>query len=549
MTVLLTKAEMQALDRLAIEELGIPGLVLMEVAGRAVADAVEAMRHTEGTGARVVAIAGPGNNGGDAVVAARHLRDRGAPVELVLVGDPANVSPDLARQLAIAAGIGIQPVVVRDEAGLEALRARLSPETVAIDGLFGTGLTRPVTGLPAAAIDVLEASAAPVVAVDIPSGIDADTGQVLGKAVRARATVTFQHPKLGHLLHPGRAHAGELTVADIGIPRALLAGPSPRVAPRAGLLDAEVVRAALPPRTADTHKGTYGHLLVVAGVPDRPGSALLAGRAALRAGAGLVTLGSDEETIRRLAPSFFELMGLSLGAPRIEPAAVRDALASRRVLAIGPSLEGDAALLALLRQVLLDPALDVPAVLDAGALTALGRELGWLKGRRAPTILTPHPGEMARLTGLDTRAVQADRVGVARRVAAESGAHVLLKGASTVVAGPDGWAGVVLRGNPAMATGGAGDVLTGMLGALLAQGVEAGLAARAGAVLHAAAGDLAAAARGGRIVASDIADHLGPALALLTAGAPWPVRPSPGRDRSGRTGRPGPAGEDRACGG
>lgn len=507
MPVLLSKQQMQALDRFAIDSIGIPALTLMEVAGRAVADAAEPLARA---GGRVIAAAGLGNNGGDAVVAARHLRDRGFEVTLVLIGRADRASPDLAAELAIAARLDLVPQVVDDDGAFAAFARDLAGHAVAIDGLFGTGLSRPVTGLEARVLDLLDHAKLSVVAVDIPSGIDADTGRVLGTALHADVTVTFQHAKLGHLLHPGRAYAGRLVVADIGIPRCLLA----RVGPCASTIESEELRDALPLRRADTHKGTYGHLLVVAGARDRPGAALLAGRAGLRTGAGLVTIASDEETIRRIAPALDELMGHSAGiSDRIDARSVLEALESRNALAIGPSLTAGPELAALLREVLSQAR--VPAVVDASALGALGADLDWLKARGYPTILTPHPGEMARLSGLDVREVQADRIGVATAVARASGAHVVLKGASTVVASPDGEAGVITRGNPGMATGGAGDVLTGVIGGLLAQGAGARSAARAGALLHAAAGDIAGARGQGRLIASDIIAALSEASAEL----------------------------------
>jgi NAD(P)H-hydrate epimerase len=513
---LLTKKQMQAMDRIAIDEIGVGGQVLMEVAGRAVADRTQDLYRACGAPG-VLALAGSGNNGGDAVVAARHLHDRGVPTSLVVAGE--KFSADLAHQLRMVEKLGgPRPLIIggpgqSEEDAARALEPMLVDGRVVIDGLFGTGLARPITGLYRRLIEVLDAHANPVVAVDIPSGIDADNGQILGVAVRARATVTFQHAKLGHVIFPGRAHTGELVVADIGIPRALI----DRVQPSATIVEDQEVDRALPSRAQDGHKGTYGHLLVVAGVPDRPGSSLLASRAALRTGAGLVTLASTVETIRRLAPELVELMGHSAGADRLDAEAVLEALSGKTALAIGPSLPPDAQTRALLEAVL--PKADVPVVIDAGALTAIGADVAFLQARKKPTILTPHPGEMARLLGTDTKTVQQDRPEAARMLAHRSRAHVVLKGASTVVASPSGSVGVVLAGNAGMATGGTGDVLTGIIGALLAQGVEGERAARAGAQLHAMAGDLACAERGAeRLVASDLIAAVGRLPRRGTAG-------------------------------
>lgn len=492
---------MQRLDRMAIDEVGIPSMVLMETAGRAVADAAEA-RADELDGS-VLVLAGLGNNGGDAVVVARHLHNRGVDVELVLLGDPSRASPDLVRQLAIAAKLELHPQVILSEDAAE-LAPLLARHPIIVDGLFGTGLTRAIEGRWARAIELVNASPGHVIAIDIPSGIDADTGGILGVGILAAETITFGLPKLGHLLHPGRAHAGVTRVVDIGIPFRLLG----QVVPRAWLLDDQILADAFPPRAPDDHKGRFGHLLVIAGSPDRPGSALLAARAALRVGTGLVTLASDDETVRRAAPALDELMGLSLG-PTIDAAHALPAISSRDALVIGMSLTAEGEVRDALREIIAQA--EVPIVADAGALDALAPDLLPLSTRRRPAVLTPHPGEMARLIASDSKSVQRDRVGVARDVAAKSGAIVVLKGASTLIAEPDGTIAVVPTGNPGMASGGMGDVLAGIIGGLLAQGLPAALAARAGAYLHGLAGDRAAAERGmASLVASDLLLHLEP---------------------------------------
>jgi hydroxyethylthiazole kinase-like uncharacterized protein yjeF len=509
MSTVLSRAQMQAMDRIALDLVGIPAPVLMEVAGRAVADAAEELHDDAGAGLLLV-LAGVGNNGGDAVVAARHLSERGLPVVLAVLGDEARFSPDLVAQLRMASALGLEAAVLSGEGAAEALSELLAEASVVVDGLLGTGLDRAVEGPLRDAIERVNASPAAVVSVDLPSGLDADTGQVLGAAITAAVTVTFQFAKLGLLQYPGRELAGQIRIADIGIPPSRLED----VEPFAEVIDDDVIAEAFPPREADSHKGTYGHLLVVGGSPARPGAALLAGRAALRAGAGLVTLGADAVTLSRLGPALDELMGLELGERQLDPAAVLAALEGRDALVIGPALAPDAGLGSLLREVL--PAARLPVVLDAGALAALGAEPGWLEARPFPTVLTPHPGEMARLLGLDAAAVQRDRVGLARRLAESAGVHVVLKGAGTVVASPDGTVAITTRGNAGMATAGMGDVLAGLTGALLARGLEPGLAAQAGVQLHARAGDLAAAARGPTtLVASDLFAHLPAALGEL----------------------------------
>lgn len=504
---LLSRVQMQALDRIAIQEVGIPSLVLMEVAARAVLDAVLEIRaDAPGPGA-VLVLAGTGNNGGDAVCLARHLFTRDIPLELLVLGDADAGSRELARQLEILEALGLRSARLSGADAVARVNALAPHASLVVDGLFGTGLSRAVSGWRGSVVEAVNAQDAPVVSIDIPSGLDADTGRVLGAAIEASVTVTFQYAQPGHILYPGRACSGDLRVVDIGLPPSRSAA----VAPRAYVLDDTVIREAWVPRAPDTHKGTYGHLMVVAGVPDRPGAALLAARAGLRAGAGLVTLGSDATTVARLAPALVEIMGVSLGEAGVEPGALLEALRPCTALVIGPSLPGGPETQEVLHRILVDSRL--PVVLDAGALTALGEDFGRLRTRSAPCILTPHPGEMARLLGVDTRTVQEDRIGVARRVAEASGASVVLKGASTVVCAPDGTAHVVVRGNAGLASAGTGDVLAGVVGGLLAQGVDAPLAARAGAQLHARAGDLAAARFGEHgMVASDLIENLAAAM-------------------------------------
>lgn len=506
---------MRALDADAIETVGIPSLTLMEVAGRAVADAAEGLARAEGS-ARAVALAGPGNNGADAVVAARHLRERGFEVEICVLGAEAQLSSEARHQLEVARRLGLAPRLVEGEAAVAAVEACLREPGVVIDGLFGIGLSRPLEGWLRDAVERIEVHPHPVVAVDIPSGVDADTGAVLGEAITADVTVTFQYAKAGLLFFPGRERAGEVEVVDIGIPPSRLPSVVDEVM---GWLELDTLQEALPPRAGDAHKGTFGHLMLIAGAPERPGSALLAARAAARAGAGLVTLGSDHETIRRLAPALVEIMGMGLGATRIEVEAVRAALVGRSAIALGPSLPPDPQTAAFLRSVLEDQTL--PAVLDAGALSALGPLGGWLRNRPGPTVITPHPGEAGRMLGLDSAGVQSDRIAAARRLAEDTGAITVLKGATTVIAEPDGLVALSTRGNPGLATGGTGDVLLGVIGALLAQGVEPGLAARAGVELHGLAGDRAAEQLGERaVMASDVVRHLaGPIEGIDSYGA------------------------------
>ncbi|MGF1511354.1 MAG: NAD(P)H-hydrate dehydratase [Myxococcota bacterium] len=482
----LTREEMQAADRWTIDELGLPSLVLMEVAGRAVSDAALRL----GAGRPVLAVAGTGNNGADALVAARHLAEAGQTVHALVIGSDDRMTRDSIQQQAFLRRLGIRMDRVETRmAEAEVCRALASTPLV-VDGVFGTGLSRPPEGPLAAVLHRLARASVPLVSVDIPSGVDANTGQAHGPAVAADVTVTFQFPKLGHVLHPGRDLAGRLHVADIGIPGRVLR----RIRPLA-----DVIAPVHPQARASTaHKGTFGHVLVVAGAPDKPGSALLMARGAQCVGAGLVTVGGVEETVRRLAPNFGSLMGVRLGRGWVAVERLAREAVERTVTVIGPSLPGDARTEKLLREAFGPeaPAEGVRLVLDAGALRGLEdgkRPDGWVRRRSGPTILTPHPGEMAALLDASVAEVQGDRVGAARRFSSACGSTVVLKGASTLVAEPSGRVGVCLGGNPGMGTAGAGDVLAGMVAGIWAQGCTPGEAARAGVWLHAAAGDESAA--------------------------------------------------------
>jgi NAD(P)H-hydrate epimerase len=503
--LVLNAEEMRALDRLAIETIGIPAPVLMESAGRQVAEVAHGLL---GRAGRILVLAGVGNNGGDGLVAARHLKERGHELRVVVIGAPERASPDFRLQLEIWLRLGGTITTITEEAfdlaSEEVLAEAVRHSELLIDAIFGTGLSRPLSPKMMRIITTTDLSPGPTVSVDVPSGLDASSGQELGAAVHADVTVTFQLPKLGLLPHPGRFRAGRLEVVDIGIPLSLTA-QLPTFDTAAELLDAEDLERALEPRLPDAHKGTFGHVLIVAGVPDRPGSALLAARAAARVGAGLVTIGSDEETVRRLSPAFLELMGATLGARRVELPQLLAALDGKRALVLGPSLppaQVTEYLASLLSQ------LAVPVVLDAGALSSI-TDLSVLHAHADETVLTPHPGEAATLLNTSVRAVQADRPGAARELATRSRCTVVLKGAGTLIAGPSGRLGIVDRGHPALATAGTGDVLAGVIGGLLAQGLPPRRAARAGVLLHAIAGERAAKLGGEkRLVASDLLEHL-----------------------------------------
>jgi NAD(P)H-hydrate epimerase len=506
---------MAALDRRAAEEFGVPTVVLMEAAGRAVFEA--ARRMTTATAPRVVVVAGKGNNGGDGLVAARLMLAAGWRVTVVLVARDVEVTGDAATALQAARRAGVE-IINLDSLALPGLRGLLGGADLVVDGLFGTGFRGPVVGLAAKTIEALNAAGRPVLAIDVPSGVHGDTGAADGTSVRAAATVTMGLPKIGLVLAQGAEASGRIWVADVGHPPRLLES----AAVRTSLVTARMVAASVPARKMDAHKGQFGRVLVVAGSVGHTGAAVLAALGALRAGAGLVTLGVPAAAYPIVGPAVIEAMPYPLpdadGALAAEAAsAVLDMAATADAVACGPGLGTGPGPAAVVRRLL--AACPCPLVLDADALNVMAAATGELAAARGPLILTPHPGEMARLLGASAADVQRHRLQVARAAAERFRAVVVLKGARTIVADPHGEAFVVPTGNPAMAAGGMGDVLTGAVAALAGAGAPPRDAAWAGAYLHGLAGDLTAAARGpAGILAREVADALPGALAAVRAG-------------------------------
>lgn len=486
---LLTVAAMRELERRAMDELGLSGAVLMENAGRGVADLICA-RYGATFPGPVLVLAGQGNNGGDGYVIARHLRNRGWQVTTLVLAEEDAVRGDAGINLAILKKSGAPLRFASDRATLNLEHAVVPRLGLVVDALFGTGLNAAVSGFQSAAIHWVNGCGAPVVAVDIPSGVDAGSGRLLGPAVRADLTATFAYPKLGHVLHPGAGLLGELVLVDIGIPAAFSAAC---VKDALVLVDAAVAAELLPSRPIAGHKGTFGHLLVVAGSCGKAGAAALAAAGGLRSGAGLVTVATPAAAHPSLAAQLTEAMSEPL--PEADGALAASALArietlltGKTAVALGPGLGLAEPTTNLVRRLV--ESLPLPLVLDADGLGALAGDLAPLGKRRAGnTILTPHPGEMARLCGLSIAEIEADRVGIARDFAARQRVVLVLKGARTVIAAPDGRIFINGSGNSGLAAGGMGDVLTGLIGGLLAQGLTTQDAAVLGVYLHGAAAD------------------------------------------------------------
>jgi hydroxyethylthiazole kinase-like uncharacterized protein yjeF len=499
-----TAREMQDIDRKTIEGIGIPGSVLMERAGCAVAFKILELFDRR----KIIVLAGGGNNGGDGIVAARELFNRGWNAKVLLFAKRERLSQDCRSQCLIAERMGVPVEFRAGITGGDLHRA------VVVDALFGTGLSKDVEGDMAGAITFLNGSHATVVSVDIPSGVSSDTGRIMGVAVDADHTVTFGLPKRGHLLHPGAGCTGRLFIENIGFPGSLLDSEDLKVE----LTERGYVSSLVPERRRYSHKGNYGHVLIVAGSRGKTGAAFMAAKACLRAGAGLVTIGVPESLLDVFQSRVTEEMTLPLPdrgdgtlSFRAAEAIFRFLSERANVLCIGPGIgvSGET-------EMLVDELVrcsEMPMIIDADGLNSI-RDVSILRTSRAPLILTPHPGEMARLlkedagSGLGNK-VEEDRISVALAFSEGTGTYLVLKGVPTITAGPDGKAFINPTGNPGMATGGAGDVLTGMISSLVGRGLPPLQAAVLGVYIHGLAGDLAAWNKGEHaLIASDITEAL-----------------------------------------
>jgi hydroxyethylthiazole kinase-like uncharacterized protein yjeF len=512
----LNAAQMREADRRAIEDIGIPSLVLMENAGRQVVAAIEAM-HSDLSERRVGVLCGRGNNGGDGFVVARTLLQRGGDVAVFLIGRVADVRGDARINLDILGRLGLTVAEVADSQAWELHFSDFSACTLIVDAIFGTGLNAPVSGLIQSVIADVNAAGVPVVSIDLPSGLSADSAEPIGDSIEAGLTVTIAAPKLPLVLPPGETRAGDIVIADIGIPSDVI---DELDGPRVEFLTRASMRELISPRTPDSHKGDYGRVVVVAGSKGKTGAAHLSAIAAVRSGAGLVTVAtpkSCQDVVAAMAPEYMT-EGLDVSAEGLDPGGVEHVLEiARDVIAIGPGLGHAPATREFITR-LVDRA-TMPLVIDADGLNAFGSDPDRLAGREGrDIIITPHPGEMGRLVGMSSDEVQASRLEIARNFAIAHHAYVVLKGHRTIIATPDAKVFINPTGNAGMATGGSGDVLTGMIAAWLAQLLDAEAACKLAVYLHGMAGDLAEADLGEvAMSAGDIAGHLGDAVLELTA--------------------------------
>ena len=511
----LNTAQMREADRRTIHEIGIPSIVLMENAGRQAVAAMEAA-FEDLAASHVAVLCGRGNNGGDGFVVARTLIQRGVETSVFLIGSVSEVQGDARINIEVLGRIGLTVVEITSAQDWELHFSEISECDVLVDAMLGTGFHGVLSGLLQTVVADINGLGVPVVAIDLPTGLSADAAEMEGDAIEASMTVTLAAPKIPLVFPPAESHAGDLVIADIGIPYPVIEELD---GPYLELLTRERMRGIVPARASDSHKGDFGRVLIVAGSRGRTGAAHLAAIGALRSGAGLVTVATPRSCLPIIAAMGPEYMTEALDetvSGGIDFASL-DRLfeLDADVIAVGPGIGRDPATAAFVHG-LLERA-GVPVVLDADALNAFSGDPDRLMGRDGvDVIVTPHPGEMARLLGIPIEAVQVDRVEHARRFAASHRVHVVLKGHRTVIAGPDGRTFVNLTGNAGMATGGTGDLLTGMIAAWVAQLLDAEAACKLAVYLHGTAGDLAEADEGeAALIASDIAGRLGDSLLEL----------------------------------
>jgi NAD(P)H-hydrate epimerase len=514
---ILSAEQMREADRRTIEDVGIPSLVLMENAGRQVVAAMETF-FADLSDRRVAVVCGKGNNGGDGFVVARTLHQRGVDVSVFVVGLVADIKGDARVNIEILGRLGITVVEIGDEGQWDLHFSEISDRDLIVDALFGTGLKSALSGIYETVIADLNGSGIPIVAIDVPSGMSADTHDLVGDCVDATVTVTLGAPKLPLILPPAEEKSGEVVIADIGIPHGIVEALD---GPRVELLTREQIRTLITPRAADVHKGDFGRLVIVAGSQGKTGAAILAAQGALKSGAGLVTVASARSVqplIAAFAPDYMTEGLEETSEGTVHFAGAEQVLSlDADAIVVGPGLGRGEGVSTFVRE-LLDKS-ELPLVLDADALNAFADEPAALVAREGrDVIITPHPGEMARLVGCTIDDVQADRLGIARDFAVAHRVYVVLKGYRTIIATPDGKCFVNPTGSPGMATGGTGDVLAGMLGAWLGQLLDAEAACRLSVYLHGAAGELADADQGEvSMTASDLVQHISDAVLELTA--------------------------------
>lgn len=509
-----TALEMRHIDEETIRNIGIPGIVLMENAGLSVVNVIEKYFRKSGT-SKVSIFVGKGNNGGDGLVIARHLKNKGYDVKIYLLSSSDKFQGDALINLQIVQNMGLNIETILSEIDLEYHKAEVANSDLIIDAIFGTGLAGPIKGVSAKVVNFLNNTGLPIIAVDLPSGLDADTGKVEGECIKADVTVTMGLPKRGLLLYPGANFVGKIEIADIGIPSTVIELQDIKV----NLLSTDNV-GRLPKRPSDSHKGNFGRVLVLGGSIGLTGASAMASESALRSGAGLVTLGIPKSLNPIMEVKLTEVMTLPL--PETEEQTfskksydnIMKIVNNFDVVVIGPGMSRNPETSSLIRE--LCKSINKPKVIDADGLNAISDDKSILKYIDNNTIFTPHPGEMARLIGGTISDVQSDRINVAQKFAINNNVILVLKGVPTVIAEPSGEVYLNITGNPGLASGGTGDVLTGIIAGFIAQGLALKSAAILGVYIHGFAGDLAKKELGeAGMVAGDVIRYIPKAIKYL----------------------------------
>lgn len=503
-----TPEQVGRMDNETITQIGIPGIVLMENAAlKVVQEIIKSLGNV--IGKKAVVLAGKGNNGGDAFAVARHLHNIGAQVIVFITSKKSEIKNDAEINLKIIEKINIETVEIMSQDEVLRLKKELETCDVVIDGIFGTGFKGQISGIIGEIAEHVNNSLKYVIAIDIPSGVNGETGEVLGKCIRAHKTVTFAFPKTGLLINPGCEYTGELVVADIGIPQIV----SDAVNMETTLLDESHVSGIIPIRQRESSKGDFGRVLIVSGSTGMTGSGCLCAKAALRAGAGLVYLGVPSslsgiygsQLVETIVVPFEDKSRGYLSKECINE--FLEKMVKMDAVAIGPGISCREDIVKIMGELL--EAADVPLVLDADALNAVSKNVDVLKKSKVPVIITPHPGEMSRLTGASIEDIQKNRIKYAKEFSDKYNVITVLKGARTIIATPDGKIYINPTGNPGMSTAGTGDVLTGIIAGFLGQGIKPEDAAAAGVFLHGLSGDMAASKKGEYgLIAGDLVEEL-----------------------------------------
>ncbi|MCK4233825.1 NAD(P)H-hydrate dehydratase [candidate division WOR-3 bacterium] len=481
--------EMREIDRIAIKQLGIPGVVLMENAGQSVVSAMEDYFDMENV-ENVTIVCGKGNNGGDGFVVARYLMNLETNIDVYITADPSTISGDAKKNLNILSGLGLKPKVIKTKKDLQKLRTSMTHSDIVVDAIFGTGFSGKIQGITEDVVKELNESGINIVSVDTPSGIDSDNGAVIGEAVQADLTVTMGLPKVGQFLYPARHYVGELYVADIGFPEQVINN----VEVKGTLVDNEVLRRFIPWRAPSLHKGAFGRILIIAGSTGMTGAAAMAATSALRAGAGLVYLAIPEHLNPILETKCTET--ITIPVPQTEEGSISlnaytkimDEIKKVDVVAIGPGMSQHPETQKLIRKIVENA--NAPLLVDADGINALVGYTKVLKKRKKPTVITPHPGEMARLINRDVREIVRNKVNLSQKYAQDWRVTIVLKGAPTVIAEQDGKFWLNSHVNSGLATAGSGDVLTGLIIGFLAQRTTPLAASVSGVYIHSLAGEI-----------------------------------------------------------